>query len=229
MLTLLGFWASPSSGVIGGSGCDFFSKNIRPLRARWVRGESCCPQKKRSWGGTGGPLSITVMAPLRQPGRGKAVEACPEPPHQHPAAQGEAWSLLTTPQAGLSSRSTLMASQRAHKQPPASQGIPCAPAWSGGTEHLSLPALIPPRTGRVGKASSAPMHGSQSPSLSPWSIPGEAASSKPPCGTCPCPCKPHPAARKHRPCIPAPKQQLFPLTHYFFCTPSGSRCNLPPY
>lgn len=117
-----------------------------------------------------------------------------------------------------------MASQRAHKQPPASQGIPCAPAWSGGTEHLSLPALIPPRMGRVGKASSAHIHSLQNPSLSrccppAWSIPGVAVSSKPPCGTCPFPCKPHSAARKHRPCAPAPKQQLFPLTHFFFALP----------
>lgn len=125
-----------------------------------------------------------------------------------------------------------MASRRARKQPPAFQGISCAPAWSGGAEHISLPALIPPRMGRDGKASSAYVHGSQSPSLSPCcpparSIPG-GAQSHPVAPAC-SPANPSRLPASTRLCIPAPKQQLFPPTVFFFCTPSGSRCNLPPY
>lgn len=127
-----------------------------------------------------------------------------------------------------------MSSQRAHKQPPASQGISCAPTWSGGTEHLSLPALIPPQDGQGWQSFIC----SHSQLAEPLAEPLLSSSLVNPWGSSelkatlwhlpvplqtPLSCTQAPALRS------CSKAAALPSDSFFFCTPFGSRCNLPPY
>lgn len=112
-----------------------------------------------------------------------------------------------------------MASRRARKQPPAFQGISSAPAWSGGAEHISLPAPIPPQDGqgwqsficlraRLAEPLAEPLLSSSS--VNPW------GSSKPPRGTCLLPCEPLSAARKHQALHSCSKAAALPSNCFFF-------------